>query len=752
MINKFYFIIIVSVIFLSCSALSAQQVNSEIDSLFQLGDSLIYKGDLNQAKKIFEKILKVDMDSLPARAKLGKIAFLMEDWNEVKLRYGEILDRNPENLEALYYRAISYRESGKYKALIQRKLDWDKSKKYFLQAIQIDSLYQDVIFQFATLKRYRSDYEEAVKLGHAQVRLKPALIEPRVRLFKFYRYLIRHRSTKKALKWLDSQPWDHARYAKAEKLRYEEKFDEAEKHLLALLEKPLLMPRQPIYLSLARLYYQQEKQKDAEKHFWNAVNEIRNDVEAALVFEDIKFILKDEELSEYQSLHTVREKIDFFHKIWVSRDPMPASDVNARLAEHYRRILYADKYFQYDGFRTWFNNPDKLSYLNFNAVYKLNEEYNDKGFIYIRHGQRDDWASTIAENVPHNESWLYYRTDKTPQMTFHFFLENTINFWRLGPVIIDPQMLDDRTHWGSIYFRMARANHLERLSIQNEMAEESKKSVKAALATDKHTWEQKVEPLLIPYSGATFRGENGKTLLEIYYGIPLEKLDLKKRNKENSITLESGFSLHDNDWYLVDKNLQQLDVPVMKSRDYLEVKQFLVEPDSYHVAFHILQPETDLLGGWKLLIVADDYSSNSLAMSEIELASRIEPSHSESKFVKNGLNVVPNPSSNYEKQKPVNIYFEIYGLKPEPGTTNFSIEYTLTLLRDKTKKFLGIFGGGGKSSITTKIDREGTDEMSVEYLAIDASSMKAGDYELKITVTDKNSGDSVFRKKKVTLL
>ena len=752
MFKKSPFIFFSFLILIFCSSSFAHNTTSKVDSLFQLGDSLVVKGNLNQAKKVFESILKIDKNSVTARAALGKIAYQQEDWGEVKNRFGEILDRDSDNPEALYYRAISYRETGKFKALLQRKLDWNKSKKYFLQVIEQDSLFQDVLYQFGRLQRYREKYEEAVLLGHAQIRLKPELIEPRVRIFKFYRYLVVHRGRKKAIAWLDQQPWDYAIYAKGEKLRRDGKLNQAGTLFQSLLAKPLYMPRQPIYLSLARICYQQKEMNQAEKYFWNAVDEIRYEVEAAIVFEDVKYVLKDEELFEYRALSSMQDKIDFFHKIWVSRDPTPASEKNFRLAEHYRRLLYADKYFMFDRFRTWFNNPDKLTYLNFNPVYKLNEEYNDKGFIYIRHGQRDDWAATIAENVPHNESWLYYQTDTTPQMTFHFFLENTINFWRLGPVIIDSQMLDDRIHWGGIYFRMARANPLERLAIQNEMAEESRKSVTAALASDRHTWEQKVKPLQIPFSGATFRGDNGKTLLEIYYGIPLDDLEHKKKNENKTIAIENGFALHDSDWNLVEKNQAEIFVPALKSQNYIEINRFVVEPDSYHVAFHIRQPGTDLLGGWKLLIVADDYSASDLGMSEIELASKIQPATSKTKFVKNDLTVVPNPSSSFSKKKPVYIYFEIYGLTQSERSSNFSIEYTLTLLKSKAKKFLGIFGGGGKSSITTKIDREGKDEMSVEYLAIDVSSVKAGDYELKVEVKDEATGKTVSQTRKMTLL
>ena len=139
------------------------------------------------------------------------------------------------------------------------------------------------------------------------------------------------------------------------------------------------MSRQLIYLSLTRIYYAQNLQQLAESYYWKAVDEIQNDVDASLVFEDVKYILTDQELDTYQSLNSITEKINFFKTLWISRDPTPAASINYRLAEHYRRLMYAEKNYEFDGFRTWFNNPDKYGYLNFTRTYNLNQEFNDMG-------------------------------------------------------------------------------------------------------------------------------------------------------------------------------------------------------------------------------------------------------------------------------------------------------------------------------------------------------------------------------------
>jgi len=444
------------------------------------------------------------------------------------------------------------------------------------------------------------------------------------------------------------------------------------------------------------------------------------------------------------------QKINFFKTLWVSRDPTPAASINYRLAEHYRRLLYAEKYFEFDGFRTWFNNPDKLGYLDFTKTYNLNQEFNDKGLIYIRHGQYDDWAITPGMEIQSNESWIYYSTQSTPKMVFHFVLENTAGYWRFTPVITDPRMLEDRVQFGNIYYRLLRANQLERLAYAEEMARESREFVLTGLSTDRHSWEKKIKPLETPFSMSTFRGNRGKTTLEIYNGFSLsEQAD---DSKDENIEIEKGLTIHNLAWQEIEKYQEKVSVPIRKSESYIDLYRFEVPPDSYHVAFYLRPLGTDLLGGWKYEKRIPNYSSPELSISDIELATRIEPATKPGKFEKNGLIVIPNPTRLFALKDPVYIYFEIYHLTQDvKGNTSFSIEYTMTLLERKKKGLLSLFGGGGKSSISTQIEREGKGELSVEYLAIDVSQLKAGEYDLIVKVTDRLNGKPAVQKRKMAL-
>ena len=446
---------------------------------------------------------------------------------------------------------------------------------------------------------------------------------------------------------------------------------------------------------------------------------------------------------------------DFYKTFWISRNPLPASDTNVRLIEHYKRMIFAEKNYEYDRFRTWFNNPDKQGYLDFTKTYELNNEFNDKGLIFIRHGKANDWAATVGKDIPHNESWLYYETENTPKMTFHFLLENSAGYWRFSPTLSHFDMISDRISWGSIYHRLLTSDRLERLALQDEMAKESKIAVSNGLSTDRHTWEKEIKPLPIPFSSATFRGENGNTILEVYYSIFLAPLLKKLNSQSREINVEKGISLHDPSWNLINKKNDQTIIMADKNAFYTSLYRFEIEPDSYNVAFYARPESSDYLGGWKTNIPVDNYVVNKLAISDIQMAGLISDTRAGSLFNKRNLLVVPNPSKTYLRNRPVYIYFEIYKLKKDAmGKTIFSIDYTIRFLKgekSKLKNFFGIFKGGGKSSIRTSIDREGNDELSVEYLAIDVSKVKKGAHELEIKITDKISGETAIKKGELIL-
>jgi hypothetical protein len=749
--SRFVFLIVVFTSFVVFLTPGRARTDSTALHLVAQGNALLAENKLNEAEQNFRRALQRERDLIAAMAGLGQVAIAREDWGEANDWYEKILQREPENIDAMYHRGICYRETGKFKVLLLRKLDWDKSADHFERVLAQDSLYRDTIFQYAQLQRYREKYTEAILLAHRQVRLKPELVESQCGLFRLYHYFLDHENENQAISWLQQHDSEQARYFIGEKLRRTGKLAAADSTLREWLVAARSVSPVPVYLSLTRLHYQLQQPQAAEKFFWQAVEEIRNPLDAALVFEDVKYIVTDAELQAFRRLSSPQECVAFFHQLWASRDPTPAANLNARLVEHYRRLLYAEQNYLYDGFRTWFNSPDKFKYLKYPPAFYLNDRFNDKGLIYIRHGEPSERAVTVAPDIAANESWRYGQTEISPEMIFHFVIDDnaTGNNWRLTPFVNHPEFVEDRVSWGSTYHRLLRRDPLDRLRLEDEMAQQSRDAVSVGFRTDRHTWDKNVQPLKIYSYTASFKGPEGKDYFEVYYGVAMPKIDDSSHlgKTDTTVLYENGLALHDFDWNLIERRqgeiTKEMIAGLTKQELLIGQYRFTVKPDSYHVAFFMRQPATQNLGGWKEKIHLPQFSENDLAISSIVLAASITPAADDGLFVKNRLRVIPNPSRSFARSQPVYVYFEVYNLTPDAqGKFSFIAEYTVSLIKKKStgvKKLFSAFRSDVKPATTLVVERQADDTTSVEYLALDLSRSGAGEFRLNVKVTDRYS-------------
>jgi len=732
-------------------------LSQEIKTEITIPDTLTEEERIQESIKLYRAILDHNPYSSFALSGLGKIRYQQEDWGAVKENFSKILKVDENNLESLYYLGVAYRETGKFKALLLRKLDWDKSKKYFEKVIEQDSSFEDVLYQYAKLKRYRGKYRDAILFGQHQISYRPDLVEPQVKIFRLYRYFIDHEDYPESANWLQAQNWPQAQFALGEVWRKKSEFDKADSIFQLLLNQQTEMPIQPVLLALCRIYAEQNLPQKVDSCFWVAVNLINNKVEADLVMEDLKYLLTEEEYDFYRQTASDSERIDFFERFWLRRNPLPAAPWNVRVVEHYTRINFADKNYDYDGFRGWFADPDELSYLEYPITRTLNDVYNDKGIIYLRHGSPNETARTAVFEVPINESWLYFATPQNPQLTFHFILGKSGNDWRFSPIIDNPAILQDRLTWGTIYYSLLSADPLERLQYEEEMAILSQKSVTEALTTDRHSWPEGIESFNFPISIETFRGDSGLSRIDISYIIPAvadisEKIAL---SNDSVINIEQGLALLNNQKGYVKKELSVRQIQQTDTLERIQTFTDFLPPDTYTVAIHLDPLDFNILGGYKFSFALTDYSGDELSLSDIQLANRIEPGSYDSTFIKEGVSIWPNPAHEFNRISPVFIYFEIYNLyQNEQGLSQFSVEYNLTHKNPKGRgigNLFGLLGGGEKTSISIKNERQSQAEYSSEYLALDVSQLQAGDYLLEITVTDELSKSTIDNQVELTL-
>jgi hypothetical protein len=109
-------------------------------------------------------------------------------------------------------------------------------------------------------------------------------------------------------------------------------------------------------------------------------------------------------------------------RFWRDRETASGRAPGSRIAEHYRRWDVAMHRYRLA--------PEFIHQWTFGEVYRsAQSEVDDRGVIYLRHGEPDDRASFIDDGVPPNESWVYHRP--TGDLTLHFTQDIGASGWHL---------------------------------------------------------------------------------------------------------------------------------------------------------------------------------------------------------------------------------------------------------------------------------------------------------------------------------
>jgi len=728
-----------------CTALSiAQPVTQKPADLILEANKHLRLGRSDSARALFESALRTDDRSIPARIGLGKAAIQEEEWSDGCDIFGEVLDRDTANLFARYGAGICHREYGTQVGLLLRNIQWGKAADHFLQVIERDSAFEDVLYQLAVLLRYKGEYQRAIELGHRQCVLRPDMNEASLGVFRIYRAYMAAEDPAEVKDLLARMQIDHARYFTGEVLRRQGNMDGAEQVFLDLRSMPRQVPSEIISLSLARVYFEKGQVARAEEIYWQAVDRISSWLGAALLFEDLKYLVTDAELEVYRDIFSDRKKKAFFHTFWSIRNPAPASKTNARLAEHFRRLLFAEKNYESYEFRSWFNDPDKTHYLQFPKSFALNHEFNDKGLIYIRHGEPDDTQRTIGSGErEQHESWLYSETGDSPRRIFHFAQSNSVgNNWRLTSIPEDPEMLERLVTWDIRYNELVSGQALRRVELVERLREESRVLVTAALATDEHRWTKETRTFAVPHSINAFRSDSGMALLNISYALPIGLLKNELSDTLRTLPVEVGISVSRPDGQRVASSLDTYAFSLSPQTGdwYVELYRFILRPDSVRISMHARPLGTDFISTWSTELQLREYPLPTPLLSDIEL---LLPSTTKSSTEIDGIKVIPCPFDALPRTRPLYVYWELYNLtKDGDGNTKYKSQVLLTP---------GDSAPNDETVIAYEKDHAGQNEFASEFAQIDVREYDKGIYTLTVQITDRLMVHTFSKSRIVTL-
>ncbi|HET6569591.1 MAG TPA: GWxTD domain-containing protein [Rhodothermales bacterium] len=683
-----------------------------------------------------------------------------EDWRGAEDVLSRMLWHVPENTEAHYLRGIALRKLGS-PYTIMGDGRWSRSGEDFEAVLATDSLYRDVLYQYALLERADQQYARALDLADAQLRIKPDLSDARAGALLLYRDFALFASQEKVSARRTAHPSAFSEYAWAEALRHAGDLKGAVVAFYEVL-KSEDVPKVGALLGLARTYYAMGMPETAQGMVEKAIAGIRSAADARLLFDDFQYVFSPAEMAQYDTLSTPEEYRAFFRGFWARRDPAPGEPVNARLAEHYERLAVAEREYAFPGPLEGRYEPYRDALLHFPGTYRLNSRLNDMGIVYVRYGEPDDRVDVSGniEGRRRAEFWRYTGLE----LYFHFEKGALHNGWRLVPFPqFNPDVFAALESWGGVYAFTARKlgpttlgqrrapdivrgwhDHPETFPEEvREFGEVSDSSIAIALTTDRYTPPEPVAPMQLVLLPAAFRGEDGRTEVTFYYALPVGQI-AERASGADSVDVEVGLTLRDAAWKLDGSFTDVKPLPNVTSDDptaaLVDLFSVLVQPDSYHVALHASAAATGQAGTFRLDTQAPDLSGPGLRMSSLVPAYAISEALSPGRFTRGDLYLHVNPFRVFSVTQSVFTYFEVYGLTlGSDGLARYEAAYTLRP------------APGGEAVLTFKTEGSGPASTLAASSELDPKNVAPGDYVLQVTVTDQATGKTVSQSLDLTL-
>jgi GWxTD domain-containing protein len=200
-----------------------------------------------------------------------------------------------------------------------------------------------------------------------------------------------------------------------------------------------------------------EGREDAQAEYY--VGAASDDPEAVAGYRaDLSMIASDSELALFDRAHGPA-RAEFLRRFWTDRDRLEMRAPGERIREHYRRLLHARRNFALTVSRRYYGGAD--------AYRTGGMEIDDRGVIYVRHGEPAERLRPFVYGLMPNESWRFNRAEG--DLLLHFSAGYDSNGggdlydYRLVESVLDlrgaedaseDQLLLSRERFSAVYRRM----------------------------------------------------------------------------------------------------------------------------------------------------------------------------------------------------------------------------------------------------------------------------------------------------------
>ena len=457
---------------------------------------------------------------------------------------------------------------------------------------------------------------------------------------------------------------------------------------------------------------------------------------------DLATIASDSVLKEFDNASGER-RAAYLKRFWTDRDRTELRGDGERLREHYRRMFYARKNFQLTSLNRHYDIVERYR--------SGSRDFDDRGVIYIRHGEPTSRATYAAPGLEPNESWRYTRPEG--DLLFHFVAREDVQDFKLVESLFDvlgfsqqvvlrgdnaadnpvaEQLIFSREQLSPIYQRLQSAGRVGSGQFQAEERRMGQSSIAVGTRTDSYELAFAEELKARTEVLAVGRDSSGP-LVQIAYAISGQGLE--------PVTVTRGFL------YSVRVRFTAMDYTgrVVASLD--TTRHFVAPervPDNEHLVGRVAVPVPNGRFEYRLAIQQGEEAgvvlprdtvrvgglgSVSLGLSDLVLGSR------SANLVwrrSDQDTVLFNPLQTFKRTDEMQLYYEVQGV--QPGST-YEVRLAVRKQGGSGGLFRKIFGGGG-AAISLKYSTRAAAMVESAHRGLQLEKLKPGMYVLEMAVTD----------------